>query len=54
MLSMAYLGHLLTDWVPQNKIRSYSVRFAAVTPVNAEPTCRGTVVRVEAHWPTWI
>ncbi|SED02361.1 MaoC/PaaZ C-terminal domain-containing protein [Rhodococcus koreensis] len=47
MLSMAYLGHLLTDWVPQNKIRSYSVRFAAVTPVNAEPTCRGTVVRVE-------
>lgn len=47
MLSMAYLGRLLTDWVQQDKILSYSVRFAAVTPVNAEPTCHGTVVRVE-------
>lgn len=47
MLSMAYLGRLLTDWVPQNKIRSYRVRFAAITPVHGEPTCTGQVVSVE-------
>ncbi len=47
MLSMAYLGRLLTDWVPQESIRSYEVRFSAITPVNAEPVCHGTVARVE-------
>jgi acyl dehydratase len=47
MLSMAYLGRLLTDWVPQERIRSYSVRFSAITPVNATPVCRGTVTKVE-------
>jgi acyl dehydratase len=47
MLSMAYLGRLLTGWVPQERIRSYSVRFSAITPVNSEPVCEGTVTRVE-------
>ncbi|MGW4565126.1 MaoC/PaaZ C-terminal domain-containing protein [Streptomyces sp. NPDC004561] len=44
MLSMAYLGRLLTNWVPQRRIRSYAVRFSAITPVHATPTCRGKVV----------
>jgi acyl dehydratase len=47
MLSMAYLGRLLTNWVPQERIRSFEVRFAAITPVHAAPTCRGTVTAVE-------
>jgi acyl dehydratase len=47
MLSMAYLGRLLTGWVPQERIRSYAVRFSAITPVNSQPTCRGTVTRIE-------
>ncbi|MFI1829294.1 MaoC/PaaZ C-terminal domain-containing protein [Streptomyces sp. NPDC020412] len=47
MLSMAYLGRLLTDNVPQERIRSYEVRFTAITPVRATPTCTGTVTRVE-------
>lgn len=47
MLSMAYLGRLLTDWVRPEAIRSYGVRFAAITPVNAEPTARGRIVSVE-------
>jgi acyl dehydratase len=47
MLSMAYLGRLLTDWVPQERIRSYAVRFSAITPVGATPVCRGTVTAVE-------
>jgi acyl dehydratase len=46
MLSMAYLGRLLTDWVPQERIRSFAVRFAAITPVHAEPTCTGVVTAV--------
>jgi acyl dehydratase len=52
MLSMAYLGRLLTDWVPQERIRSYAVRFSAITPVGATPVCRGTVTAVrdgQAH-----
>ncbi|GAA5165655.1 MULTISPECIES: MaoC/PaaZ C-terminal domain-containing protein [Amycolatopsis] len=43
MLSMAYLGRLLTDWVPQERIRAYRVRFAAITPVHTRPTCTGRV-----------
>jgi acyl dehydratase len=44
MLSMAYLGRLLTNWVPQEAIRSFGVRFAAITHVGDAITCRGTVV----------
>ena len=47
MLSMAYLGRLLTNYVPQGNIRSYGVRFAAITPLHATPTCTGTVTRIE-------
>jgi acyl dehydratase len=47
MLSMAYLGRLLTGWVPPDRIRSYRVRFTAITPVHAEPTCAGSVTAVD-------
>lgn len=47
MLSMAYLGRLLTDAVAQARIRSYEVRFSAITPVNAVPVCRATVARID-------
>ncbi|BBF99162.1 MULTISPECIES: MaoC/PaaZ C-terminal domain-containing protein [Pseudonocardia] len=47
MLSMAYLGRLLTGWADQRAIRSYGVRFAAITPVHAQPTCRGRVTAIE-------
>jgi acyl dehydratase len=43
MLSMAYLGHLLTNWVEQSAIRSYSVRFVAITHVDDKVYCRATV-----------
>jgi acyl dehydratase len=46
MLSMAYLGRLLTSWVPQERLRSWRVRFAAITPVHAQPTCAGRVLSV--------
>ena len=47
MLSMAYLGRLLTGWVPQERIRSFDVRFRAITPIHAAPTCSGRVVAIE-------
>jgi len=47
MLMMAYLGRMLTDFVPQEKVRSYSARFVATTPVHAQPTCTGRVVALQ-------
>jgi acyl dehydratase len=47
MLMMAYLGRVLTDFVPQEKIRAYSARFVAVTPVHAEPTCTGRITAID-------
>jgi acyl dehydratase len=47
MLSMAYLGRLLTSWVPQRRLRTFRVRFTAVTPVHAAPVCTGVVTSVE-------
>ena len=46
MLSMAYLGRLLTNWVPQERLRSWRVRFVAITPVRAQPTCTGRILSV--------
>jgi acyl dehydratase len=57
MLMMAYLGRMLTDLVPQENVRSFKARFMAITPVHAEPTCRGRVVSVENGLTTlelWI
>lgn len=47
MLVMAYMSRILTDSVPQERIRSYSARFVAVTPVHAAPACSGKVVAIE-------
>ena len=44
MLSMGWLGRLLTNWVPQTALRDYSVRFAAITQVGERITCAGKVV----------
>ena len=43
MLSAAWLGRLLTNWVPQSAIRSLDVRFAAITQVGERITCTGKV-----------
>jgi acyl dehydratase len=47
MLSMAYLGRLLTNWVAPEAIRSYGVRFGAITPVHGQPTATGTVTAID-------
>jgi acyl dehydratase len=52
MLMMAYAGRLLTQVVPQERIRSYKTRFVAITPVHAQPTCTGRVTAIEAGMAT--
>jgi acyl dehydratase len=47
MLSMAYLGRLLTNWVDPQAIRSYRVRFAAITPLRGKPTATGTITAID-------
>lgn len=44
MLSVAYLGRLLTAWVPQPNIRSLSVRFTGITQLGHIPICSGHVI----------
>jgi acyl dehydratase len=60
MLSMAWLGRLLTTWAPQQALREFDVRFSAMTLVGEAIICTGRVaeklerdgerlVRVEVH-----
>lgn len=44
MLNMAYLGRLLTEWVPQTAIRQYGVRFASITAIHDRITCNGKII----------
>lgn len=46
MLSMAYLGQMLTTWVPQERLRQWNARFTAITPLYATVICRGEVVEI--------
>ncbi|MFH1872436.1 MAG: MaoC family dehydratase [Pseudomonadota bacterium] len=46
MLSMAYLARLLTHWAPQQALRSYGVRFVAITHLAERITCSGKVVDI--------
>ena len=43
MLSMANLGRLLTNWTKQENIKSFGVRFAAITQVLDEVTASATI-----------
>lgn len=44
MLSMAYLGQVLTNWVPQTAIRSFGVRFGSITHLKDAISCTAKVV----------
>lgn len=46
MLSMAWLGQMLTHWVPQERLRHWNVRFTAITPLYATVTCRGEITEI--------
>ncbi|MES2264638.1 MAG: MaoC family dehydratase [Pseudomonadota bacterium] len=44
MLSMAYLGRLLTQWADQRQLRRFGVRFLGITHLGHQVTCTGEVV----------
>lgn len=44
MLSMAWLGRVLTNWVAQPALRGIRVRFLSITHVGERITCAGKVV----------
>ena len=46
MLSMAYLGRMLTNWRPQAQLRKFGNRFAAITQLQDVITCSGKVVEL--------
>ena len=46
MLSMAYLAQLITRWTPQEQLRTWNVRFTAITPLHATVTCTGEVIEI--------
>ncbi len=46
MLCMAYLAQALVQWVSSDGLRSWSVRFTAITPVHATVHCRGELVEI--------
>jgi len=46
MLSMAFLGRMLTDWQPLSALRKFSSKFTAITQLGDAITCSGEVVEV--------
>ena len=46
MLSMAYLGRMLTNWQPQASLRKFENRFAAITQLKDVITCSGRVAEI--------
>ncbi len=46
MLSMAYLGQAVKSWAPQERLRTWNVRFTAITPLGSVVCCRGSVSEV--------
>ena len=43
MLSMAWLGRMLTGWTAQQNLREFGIRFSAITQVGERITCSGRV-----------
>lgn len=46
MLGMAWMGRLLTQWLPQSQLRKYEARFAGITHLGNVMTCTGEVVEL--------
>jgi len=46
MLSMAWLGRMLTGWTAQRNVREFTVRFSALTQVGERITCGGRVTEI--------
>jgi acyl dehydratase len=49
MLGMAWLGRLLTQWVPQAQLRRFDVRFQGITHLGHAMRCSGRVMEKLQH-----
>ena len=49
MLGMAWLGRLLTRWVPQHQLRQFDVRFQGITHLGNALRCSGRIVDKFMH-----
>ncbi len=45
MLSMAFVGQFLTDWLPRGSLKKLGVRFTAVTFPGDTVTCKGQITK---------
>lgn len=46
MFSMAFLAQMFTNVLPQSRLKTWSARFLAITPLYATVTCTGEVIDV--------
>ena len=46
MLGMAWLGRVVTGWMPQAQLRKYSARFGGITHLGNVIRCAGKVVEL--------
>ncbi|MCI0385835.1 MaoC/PaaZ C-terminal domain-containing protein [Streptomyces sp. CNQ085] len=53
MLTMAWLGRLVTSWAPSERLRSLRAAFVAPVPVGDSLTCGGTVAEVREASGEW-
>jgi acyl dehydratase len=44
MLGMAWLGRVITGWVPQSQLRRFDARFQGITHLGNAICCRGSVL----------
>lgn len=49
MLGMAWLGRLLTNWVPQHQLRKFDIRFTGITYLGNALSCTGRIVEKLEH-----
>lgn len=49
MLIMAYMGLVLTNWAPQERIRSFDTRFQAMTNIGDAITASGKIIEKFMH-----
>ena len=54
MLTMAYLGRLLTNWVPQQSLREFQTRLLAPSKPGDCITCTGRITAIEEGSPRII
>ncbi len=43
MLNMAYVGQMLTQWLPQDSLRTFEVKFGTMVHLGDQLSCKGLI-----------